>query len=112
MKTLFILVALFVSQAFAAELKLNNGESAMIRPNVMTTVSCNATNTVSCESGVATLKKLMDLCYRSSNGYDCAKTHWPKFKSNYPGCEMAGMDTCIDYCYRHANGATCAEFCQ
>ncbi|MGZ3770711.1 MAG: hypothetical protein ACXVCP_13985 [Bdellovibrio sp.] len=112
MKKIFILMTLFVSQAFAAELKLNNGESAVILANANTRVICSANNSENCETAAATFKKYLDLCYKSESGFNCAGTHWPKFKANYPNCIQAGVDYCIDYCYKSASGAACANLCQ
>ncbi len=110
MKT-FILTILFALQVTAADLNLNTGDVVFIQPNVMTKVTCNGgpSNSPTCQQLVTTFRKTLDYCARSNDPGECAKLHWPKFKSANPQCVYAAVDTCLEYCSKTFDPGECAN---
>ena len=112
MKKLFILFSLFTVQAFAADLNLNGGESAVIQANVNTRVTCGGSSTGgSCAEIVQGFKLLMNVCMDSYSGGYCVEKHWPTFKSSNPTCAYAALSICLEVCQKSYSGGYCAEKC-
>ena len=113
MKKLLILMVLISSQAFAADLNLNGGESATIQANVNTYVTCGGSSSGDkCGSVVQGFKVLMEACQKSYGGGYCAEKYWPSFKAANVGCAYAGVSLCIEACQKSYGGGYCAEKCQ
>ena len=114
MKFLIALVLISTSSVYAANLTLNGGESATIKANVDTTVTCagNGSGSSDCTAAGNAFKKSMEYCYKDRSGGVCADKLWPKFRDSNPGCAYAGVETCLNYCYKDRSGGVCADLCQ
>jgi hypothetical protein len=113
MKTIISLIMVLAVNANAGFLTLDNGETAVIRANRDTTVTCgNGGGSEICDRGaVETLKTLVDACATGSNKAYCMNQYWPNFKKGNPGCVNATLNMCIDYCASGSNRAYCAQEC-
>ncbi len=115
MKKLVILCALFSSYAFAADLNLKGGESAIIEPNTSTRVTCGGSSSGgggTCTEIVSGFQSLIDSCEQSYNGGYCAEKLWPTFKAANSRCAYAGISVCLKACLQSYNGGYCADKCQ
>lgn len=119
MKKIFTLFALMIlntgyfgSLASAAELTLSGGESAVIRANTETRVTCGGgSNSGNCELAVSGLKTLVEACKVTYTAGYCIDKYWPNFKRDNPQCQYAGLSTCIDYCKITYTAGYCADKC-
>ncbi|HWU43005.1 MAG TPA: hypothetical protein VN132_06185 [Bdellovibrio sp.] len=114
MKKIFFMSIFLSVNAFAADLNLNGGESAMIQANVRTTVTCGGSSSGSggsCEDAIAGLSSLIDACKGTYSGASCVDKYWPNFKKENPRCAMSAISVCIDNCKTTYSPASCADKC-
>lgn len=114
MKSFLILTILFASQAYAAHLNLNGGESAVIQANVNTSVTCGGSGSggSDCSTKASSLKGILDKCMQNLNAQWCIENTWPKWKANNPSCVSEGSQVCIDKCVLNLNAQWCMTNCQ
>ena len=114
MKFIIAVVCVFCSvQAFAVQLNLSSGESAVIRANAETYVTCEGSPSGHrCQQESEGFKQTLSACYKSYSGGYCAENYWPKFKSANPNCISSGIAACIEYCEKSYSGGYCADVCQ
>lgn len=112
MKKLLIICSLFTAPAFAANLNLNVGESAIVTANVNTTVTCGNDSSTKCDAAIAALSKSLTYCYKDKRGSECVGTHWPRFRDQNPTCVNAATDMCLEYCFKDQTGSWCANYCR
>lgn len=121
MKHLFLALLMvgFAQSAFAAELKLEGGQTVKILAGQETEVSCSIKgNPATCREVGNAFARSVETCYKAEKargsgdaGEDCTAMLWPKFMKNYPGCGYAAQDACISYCSRDSDAASCAVHC-
>ena len=119
MKSLFVMAVatlfftLIALTSEAAVLNLNDGESAVIRANVDTTVNCGGTTGgTNCQTRANNYASRMATCMTSNATNYCLNQLWPAFKSSYPNCLDEGSLICMDYCKRSNSVNWCMNFCQ
>ena len=115
MKKIFIFISFISFSALAADLNLNGGESAVIRANVETRVTCGGSSsggTVSCPEAVEYFRKLMNACMQSSTTSYCLDRNWAKFKQTSPNCVPLAFDQCMEYCLQTSTNSYCIDKCQ
>ncbi|MBK9293354.1 MAG: hypothetical protein IPM57_02760 [Oligoflexia bacterium] len=120
MKVFILALTTLISlNIFAADLSLQSGETAIIKSNTETRVSCsggsggsNQSGTGDCYINAEGFKAIMASCFKTYSGGTCVIQHWPKFKEVNPKCIYAGMATCLEYCQKTYSGGTCAQTCQ
>lgn len=99
--------------AQAATLNLNSGDSAVIQPNVATTVTCNAVGgPTTCEIQISTYESRYQTCKRSYPASTCFTNEWPAFKSRHPNCVLEAFDACIKTCGESYPSSTCYNNCR
>ncbi len=103
----------FASGAFAATLNLSPGDSALIQPNVMTTVICGAgAPAADCTKAIQVFESRFTVCKKTYPASTCYQNEWPAFKSRSPDCVVEAFDACYRVCTESYPGSTCYQNCR
>ena len=102
------------SSAQAATLNLNVGDSAVIQPNVMTTVTCGGSGTpvTNCVAAIKSFDNRYATCKKTYPPSTCYQNEWPAFKTRNPDCVEEAFDACYRVCAESYPGSTCYQNCR
>lgn len=99
------------TQVQAATINLNDGESMIIQPNVLTTVTCNVDPSNNCDNKISSLKALLNACEQNDTAGNCIFKYWPTFKKSSPQCYDSALSVCLDACQQNYTAGQCADKC-
>lgn len=109
--TISIFAFTWAVQAHAGTVNLNDGESMIIQPNVLTTVTCNVDPSNNCDNKISSLKALLNACEQNDTAGNCIFKYWPTFKKASPQCYDSALSVCLDACQQNYTAGQCADKC-